>query len=169
MKRVYLLGATNEIITEVAHRLRERHPGLHVECADGYFTDDQAGERAARIRACGTDILFVGMGVPRQEYFLEEQWKQLEVGIAIGVGGSFDVLSGVRARAPFWVQRIAMEWLFRLIQEPGRLFSRYLTTNSQFVWLVLNALLGRNKGDIERPQPAALPDLEDEADSGKQA
>ena len=142
-RRVYLLGATEEIAAAVAQRLRERFGNLHIEYADGYFTKEQAPARADRIRASGADILFVGMGVPRQEAFIEEQWHRLGVGMAIGVGGSLDVLAGVRTRAPNWVQKIGMEWFFRLIQEPRRLFMRYLVTNSQFCWLILCALLKR--------------------------
>ena len=144
-RRVYLLGATREIVASAAQRLRERYSNLHVEYADGYFTKEEAPLRADNIRAGGADILFVGMGVPRQENFLEEQWHRLGVGMAIGVGGSFDVLAGLRAVAPVWVEKIGMEWFFRLIQEPRRLFTRYLVTNSQFVWLVLCALLKRDR------------------------
>jgi N-acetylglucosaminyldiphosphoundecaprenol N-acetyl-beta-D-mannosaminyltransferase len=144
-KRVYLLGATEEVVTKAVQRLRTRFANLHIEFADGYFTKDQAQVRADRIRASGAEILFVGMGVPRQEHFLEEQWDRLGVGIAIGVGGSFDVLAGLRRGAPRWVEKIGMEWLFRLIQEPRRLFRRYLVTNSQFVWLMMCALLKRDR------------------------
>ena len=144
-KRVYLLGATGETVAKAAQRLRERHANLQIEYADGYFTTDDAQARADLINASRTDILFVGMGVPRQENFLEEQWERLGVGMAIGVGGSFDVLAGLRMRAPTWVQNIGMEWLFRLLQEPRRLFKRYLITNSRFVWLLLCALLKRNR------------------------
>jgi N-acetylglucosaminyldiphosphoundecaprenol N-acetyl-beta-D-mannosaminyltransferase len=145
-KRVYLLGATKDIVTQLAQKLGERYPGLQVSFADGYFKKDQAVERADQVRASQADILFVGMGVPRQETFMEEQWDRLGVGMAIGVGGSFDVLAGLRARAPVWVQTIGMEWFFRLVQEPRRLFARYLVTNSQFVWLLLGALLKRTRG-----------------------
>jgi N-acetylglucosaminyldiphosphoundecaprenol N-acetyl-beta-D-mannosaminyltransferase len=144
-KRIYLLGATAEVVETLARRLRECHPTLSVEFADGYFTKDQSAQRADVIRAAGTDILFVAMGVPRQEVFIDEQWDRLGVRMAIGVGGSFDVLAGLRARAPSWVQRIGMEWFFRLIQEPRRLFVRYLVTNIQFVWLVA--------ADLVRPKP----------------
>lgn len=146
-KRIYLLGATTEIAARLAQRLRERHPTLQLDFADGYFDHGEAAQRADRVRAAGTDILFVGMGVPRQETFIEEQWARLGVGMAIGVGGSFDVLAGLRARAPGLVQKLGMEWLYRLAQEPRRLFKRYLVTNSQFVWLVLSALLGRKRTD----------------------
>src|SRR5436190_23470856 len=95
-KRVYLLGATHGIVAEAAKRLRARHAGLRIDYGDGYFATDEAAARAARVRATGAQILFVGMGVPRQERFLEEQWEALRVRVAIGVGGSFDVLAGVR-------------------------------------------------------------------------
>jgi N-acetylglucosaminyldiphosphoundecaprenol N-acetyl-beta-D-mannosaminyltransferase len=142
---VYLLGATEEIVSKVTQGLMQRFPGLRVQCADGYFTKEEASARADQISASGADILFVGMGVPRQEHFIEEQWDRLGVGMAIGIGGSFDVLSGLRARAPIWVQKIGMEWMFRLIQEPRRLFMRYLVTNSLFVWLVLSSLFKGNR------------------------
>jgi N-acetylglucosaminyldiphosphoundecaprenol N-acetyl-beta-D-mannosaminyltransferase len=144
-KGIYFLGATDSIITKVAQRQRKRFPNLRIQYADGYFTKDSAPLRAEQIRTSGADILFVGMGVPRQEHFIEEQWDHIGVAMAVGIGGSFDVLSGLRARAPIWVQKIGMEWLFRLIQEPRRLFKRYLVTNSQFVWLVLRALLKRDR------------------------
>ncbi len=143
-KRVYLLGSTDDVAAKVAERLRERFVNLRVEYADGYFTKAEAAARADRIRASGAAILFVGMGAPNQENFLEEQWARLGVGMAIGVGGSFDLLAGLRARAPTWAQRGGMEWFVRLIQEPRRLLMRYLVTNSQFAWLVLCRLL---KGD----------------------
>jgi N-acetylglucosaminyldiphosphoundecaprenol N-acetyl-beta-D-mannosaminyltransferase len=143
-RRVYLLGATENIVAKTAQRLRERCANLKIEYADGYFTKEESPERANRIRASCTDILFVGMGVPRQENFLEEQWERLGVGMAIGVGGSLDVLAGLRVRAPRWVQKIGMEWLFRLVQEPRRLFRRYLVTNGQFAWLIFRALLRRD-------------------------
>jgi N-acetylglucosaminyldiphosphoundecaprenol N-acetyl-beta-D-mannosaminyltransferase len=140
-RRVYLLGAAEEVVARVAQRLRTRHAALLLDYADGYFAPEEAPGRAARVRAAGADILFVGMGVPRQDRFVEEQWERLGVGVAIGVGGSFDVLAGLRARAPTWVQKIGMEWFFRLIQEPRRLFHRYRVTNSQFLWLALCELL----------------------------
>jgi N-acetylglucosaminyldiphosphoundecaprenol N-acetyl-beta-D-mannosaminyltransferase len=142
-RRLYLLGATAPIVAEVARRLRERHPALALDFADGYFGAAEAAERADRVRAAGADILFVAMGVPRQERFIEEQWERFGVSVAIGIGGSLDVLAGLRLRAPRWMQRAGLEWLFRLAQEPRRLFARYLATNTRFAWLVLCALLRR--------------------------
>lgn len=148
-KKVFLLGATDDIVTKVAARLRERNPALDISFSNGYFSKDEASVRADLVGQSGADILFVAMGVPRQEHFIEEQWERLQVGMAIGVGGTFDVLAGLRTRAPAWVQNIGMEWLFRLLQEPRRLFVRYLTTNSRFLWLVLRALTGHGSTNKE--------------------
>jgi N-acetylglucosaminyldiphosphoundecaprenol N-acetyl-beta-D-mannosaminyltransferase len=145
-KKIYLLGATDDVASGAVQQLRSRHPGLNVEWANGYFSNTEACARADQIRASGADILFVAMGVPRQEHFIEDQWERLGVGMAIGVGGSLDVLSGLRRRAPAWVQQVGMEWLFRLVQEPRRLLVRYATTNSQFLWLAVRALLRKKFG-----------------------
>lgn len=139
-KRVFLLGAKHATVEKLASMLRARHHNLHIDFADGYFARDESEARVALINSSGADILFVGMGVPLQEYFLAEQWERLNVGLAIAVGGSFEVLAGQRLRAPRWVQNVGMEWLFRLVQEPRRLFSRYLVTNTQFLWFLLDAL-----------------------------
>lgn len=146
---VYLLGATQDIVSRVAQRLQRANPTLKLTFADGYFGAAEAPARAAAIAQSGAQILLVGMGVPRQEQFIEEQWDALGVaggavggiGMAIGVGGSFDVLAGLRQRAPVWVQKIGMEWFYRLIQEPRRLFKRYLVTNSQFLVLIVTCWL----------------------------
>jgi N-acetylglucosaminyldiphosphoundecaprenol N-acetyl-beta-D-mannosaminyltransferase len=117
--------------------LHSRHPGLDVRgWADGYFDADQAQARARAVAESGAELLFVAMGVPRQEYFIEEQWEHLGARIVIGVGGSFDVIAGLRKRAPVLIQRAGLEWAYRLAQEPRRLFRRYLVTNSQFLALM---------------------------------
>ncbi len=141
---VYLLGAKRDVVEQVAASLREQIPGVVISGVDdGYFGDDAAEARAKAVRDSGAKILFVAMGVPRQERFLDEQWDALGVSLAIGVGGSFDVLAGLRARAPDVVQKVGMEWAFRLAQEPRRLAKRYLVTNSQFIYHVGRALVSR--------------------------
>ncbi len=142
--RIGLLGAKRPIVSSVSDRLEERWPSLQITyVGDGFFPPEGAAARARAIREAGVDILFVGMGVPRQERFMDEQWDELGVSIAIGVGGSFDVIAGLRARAPVLIQRTSMEWAFRLAQEPRRLWKRYLLTNSQFL-LLLGRQLMRN-------------------------
>lgn len=134
---VYLLGARQHVVEGVANRLRERYPGLRISgYDDGYFQSEGAEARSDAVRNSGAKILIVAMGVPRQEHFIEEQWERLGVNFAIGVGGSFDVLAGLRKRAPVFLQRIGLEWAYRLYQEPRRLFHRYLTTNSRFIFLM---------------------------------
>ncbi len=141
---VYLLGASRTVVDTVAARLTERHPGLILSGVDdGYFTPAEANARARAVADSGAKILVVGMGVPRQEIFIEEQWERLGVPFAIGVGGSFDVLAGLRMRAPEIVQRVGLEWLFRLLQEPRRLGKRYLVTNAQFCALISRELVKR--------------------------
>lgn len=139
---VGLLGAKPAVVDQARERLRELCPRLTVAyTGDGYFGPDEAPARAAAIREAGVDVLFVGMGVPRQERFIAEQWEQLGVKMAIGVGGSFEVMAGRVARAPVLLQRLGLEWAFRLIQEPRRLWRRYLVTNTQFLGLVARQLL----------------------------
>jgi N-acetylglucosaminyldiphosphoundecaprenol N-acetyl-beta-D-mannosaminyltransferase len=139
---VYLLGATAETVRATADVLRARHPGLDLRgVADGYFGPEQAADRARAVAESGAELLFVAMGVPRQEHFIEEQWERLGARVVIGVGGSFDVVAGLRKRAPPFVQRVGLEWAYRLAQEPRRLFKRYLVTNSQFLGLMSRELV----------------------------
>jgi len=142
--RVGLLGATADVVEAAATRLRRSHPGLDLCGAfQGYFSPEEAPQMAHAVRACRAQILFVGMGVPRQEVFLEDHWDALGVPCAMGVGGSFDVIAGRQTRAPKLVQRAGLEWAFRLAQEPRRLFVRYLVTNTLFLVLLARALARR--------------------------
>ncbi|MDF5727359.1 MAG: WecB/TagA/CpsF family glycosyltransferase [Rhizonema sp. PD38] len=141
---IYLLGATSDAIKTAASNLQDKYPKLKIcGVANGYFSQAQASERVEAIRQSGAQILFVGMGVPRQEYFLEENWLELGVNLAIGVGGSFEIFAGTKKRAPLWMQEVGLEWLYRLLQEPGRLWKRYLVTNSRFIYELLRVLLSR--------------------------
>lgn len=135
--RVYFLGARAEVVTRVVAEATRRYPLLKVAgCQHGYFTDDEEPQIVRSIRESRPDILFVAMGSPRKEQWLARHLKALGVPFAMGVGGSFDVIAGVTKRAPPWVQRIGMEWFFRFLQEPGRLWRRYLITTPQFIFLV---------------------------------
>ena len=139
---IYLLGATEEVILATAKRLQAQYPRLRI-CGvnDGYFSLENAQDQVQSIRDSQAQILLVGMGVPRQEYFLDQYWADLGVNVAIGVGGSFDVIAGVKRRAPQYVQDLGLEWLYRLYQEPGRLWKRYLTTNTQFLFKLAQHIL----------------------------
>jgi N-acetylglucosaminyldiphosphoundecaprenol N-acetyl-beta-D-mannosaminyltransferase len=134
---VYFLGASDKTVRATADALRTRHPGLDVRgYANGYFGSAEAPARARAVAVSGAELLFVAMGVPLQEYFIEEQWEHLGARVVIGVGGSFDVIAGLRKRAPVFIQRAGLEWAYRVAQEPRRLFKRYLVTNSRFIGLM---------------------------------
>jgi N-acetylglucosaminyldiphosphoundecaprenol N-acetyl-beta-D-mannosaminyltransferase len=144
-KSVYLLGSTPPLVARAVETLRRCHPGLVVDGSHGHFQLAQSEELADAIRSRGVDLLFVGMGTPRQERYIEAQWDRLGVGVAIGVGGSIDVLAGARFRAHPWMRRAGLEWLVRMAQEPRRLTPRYLATNTMFCLMIGRTLLLRAK------------------------
>jgi N-acetylglucosaminyldiphosphoundecaprenol N-acetyl-beta-D-mannosaminyltransferase len=119
--RVYLLGASPEVNAKAAEVLQERHPRL-VLCGaqHGFFGPEAEGEILSGIRSAAPDILLVALGVPRQELWSRRHQAGLGVPVAIGVGGTLDVLAGKVQRAPRWMQRLNLEWLYRLYKEPWR-------------------------------------------------
>jgi N-acetylglucosaminyldiphosphoundecaprenol N-acetyl-beta-D-mannosaminyltransferase len=142
--RVYFLGARPEVLGEAVEKLHRRHARLQVAgYRDGYFSDAENDVVCAEIRAAEADVLFVAMSSPRKEYWLAENADKLGVPFVMGVGGALDVVAGTTRRAPLWAQRVGLEWLVRLLQEPRRLFGRYARTNSRFVWLVARELVRR--------------------------
>jgi N-acetylglucosaminyldiphosphoundecaprenol N-acetyl-beta-D-mannosaminyltransferase len=144
---VYILGARQEVLEGAVARLAEAHPRLRIAgYRNGYFDESEDPEVAAAIRASGADVLFVAISSPRKEYFLGRHGPGLGVPYVMGVGGAIDVVAGFTRRAPAWIQRIGLEWAFRLAQEPRRLFKRYLVTNVHFIALVLREALRRRAG-----------------------
>lgn len=140
--RVYLLGATDEVVQRVAHVVRTRYPGAEIVGArNGYFTEDEADAVASEIARSEADMLFLGMTSPKKEIFLGRYADVLGAPVMHGVGGSFDVMAGVTQRAPEAWQRSGLEWAYRLKQEPRRLWRRYLKTNTTFVALTLKELI----------------------------
>jgi N-acetylglucosaminyldiphosphoundecaprenol N-acetyl-beta-D-mannosaminyltransferase len=128
--RIFLLGASPEANAQAAERLRKRHPRL--EIAGGYSPPhrplDQMDheEIVCRVRAAEPDILFVSFGCPKQEQWISMHYRELGVPVCLGVGATIDFLAGRVPRAPLWMRRSGLEWTFRLLQEPRRLFRRYL-------------------------------------------
>jgi N-acetylglucosaminyldiphosphoundecaprenol N-acetyl-beta-D-mannosaminyltransferase len=151
----YILGARPEVLEQGVAAIRARHPRLRIAgYRDGYYADSDAEAVAAEIRAASPDMLFVAMSSPRKEYFLGEHGAGLGVPFVMGVGGAIDVLAGVTRRAPGWMQKAGLEWLYRLMQEPHRLLRRYAVTNALFVSLVLREAARRRLGGRVRPRPA---------------
>ncbi|MDN5345163.1 MAG: N-acetylglucosaminyldiphosphoundecaprenol N-acetyl-beta-D-mannosaminyltransferase [Clostridia bacterium] len=119
--RFYLYGAAPGVAAQAAAHLQREHPGLVVAgTSHGYLGPDAMPLLLAEIRAAQPHILLVGLGAPKQEYWIASYLEELQVPVAMGVGGSFDVLAGVARRAPAWVQRLNLEWLYRVVKEPKR-------------------------------------------------
>lgn len=138
--RPYFLGARQDVLDKAMHEVLCRHPQLKIAgWRNGYFAPQDEAKIVAEIRATGADCVFVGISSPIKEAFLNRHRNALGAPVQLGVGGAFDVLAGHVSRAPRWMQRIGLEWLFRLIQEPRRLTARYLTTNTRFLFLVVAA------------------------------
>ena len=134
--RVFLLGGRPDVVKRLCDRCESVYNCRVVGFADGYFSPAEERRRIAHIRRCCPDILFVGLGSPRQERWIYRNRAALNVPVCIGVGGSFDVLVGDKKRAPKWMQH-GLEWAYRLMQEPRRLWKRYLITNTVFLWQVV--------------------------------
>ncbi len=142
--RVYLLGATEAVLAAAVAEIGRRHPHLQIAGVHhGYFAADQAAGIVDAINSARTDCLFIAMSSPHKERFLSQHGPRLAVSLRMGIGGSLDVMSGRRRRAPGWVQHGGLEWLWRAGLEPRRLFWRYLSSNAAYAGLLLRALLAR--------------------------
>lgn len=137
---VYLLGAKAEIVKRAADALAEKYPRLRiVGYRDGYFRNDELDSVVSEVSATRPAIVFVGITSPKKERLIE-RFRELETtGAYVGVGGTFDVISGDIPRAPAWIQEANLEWLFRMVQEPGRLAKRYMVGNVRFMALLRKA------------------------------
>jgi N-acetylglucosaminyldiphosphoundecaprenol N-acetyl-beta-D-mannosaminyltransferase len=138
---VFLLGGRPDMANKTARNLSRRYPGLKiagVSCPDWGFEkhEDTLNPVLEQIAQAKPHILFAGLGAPKQELLIDEHIRPLNVPIAIGIGGSFEILSGSVERAPEWMQSSGLEWTFRFCQEPGRLWKRYLVGNAEFLWSV---------------------------------
>lgn len=119
--RIYFLGGAPGIAEKAKKIAEERYLGVQiVGTHNGFFSIEDESEIVNEIRRCQPDILLVALGVPRQEKWLEKYKKELNIPVAIGIGGTFDVMAGAVQRAPLWMQRYNLEWLFRLLSEPKR-------------------------------------------------
>ncbi|MGG5809420.1 WecB/TagA/CpsF family glycosyltransferase [Falsiroseomonas sp. CW058] len=143
--RVFFLGARPAVLERFLAHCRTAYPGLEVAGArDGYFGPEDHAAVVRQVAESGADMLFVAMPSPFKDIWCERYRDRLGVPLIMGVGGAFDVMAGVVRRAPVLMQRAGLEWAWRLMLEPRRLWRRYLAGNSRFVWLVLREALGRD-------------------------
>jgi N-acetylglucosaminyldiphosphoundecaprenol N-acetyl-beta-D-mannosaminyltransferase len=142
--RVYLLGAKEEVLRAAVRNLERQFPALRIVGArNGYFDVDAASDVVEDIRRAKPDILLLGMSTPLKERFAEKYLTAMGVPVTLAVGGMFDIAAGVAKFAPVVIRKLCLEWLYRLLQEPRRMWRRYLTTNFVFLWLVQKELVRR--------------------------
>jgi N-acetylglucosaminyldiphosphoundecaprenol N-acetyl-beta-D-mannosaminyltransferase len=136
--KIFFLGAKEEVVKKVVGVYGERYgKAIIAGYRNGYFNKEEEGDVARQIAESGASILFVAMSSPKKEIFLNTYKEVIRTPFIMGVGGSFDVVSGLVKRAPTWMQKTGLEWFYRVIQEPGRMWKRYLFGNSEFIYLVL--------------------------------
>lgn len=144
--RLYMLGASRDVVNKVVEVLTARYPSIQiVGWHDGYFKVSEDISVADDIAAKKPDVLFVAMSSPLKEIFVSRNLAKMNVPVSLGVGGSFDIIAGKCTLAPEWISRIGCEWLYRLVQEPRRMWKRYLVTNSKYLLLVGKELLRETK------------------------
>ncbi len=139
--RVFLLGARPSVLAAAEAAMVKRLPELHVVGRHhGYFKPEDEEAVVDAIVNANPDLLFVALETPAKELFLARHRARIAVPFIMGVGGTFDVMAGVKRRAPGVLQRVGLEWLYRLVQDPRRLAGRYVVGNSKFIWLVAREL-----------------------------
>ncbi|PFQ70647.1 glycosyltransferase [Bacillus cereus] len=135
---IYFFGAKEEVVKEVVKLYKHKYPSLKVAgYRNGYFKEEDNEEIVNDIKNSNADILFVAFSSPKKEYWLKNFCTEMEVPFQMGVGGSFDVVAGITKRAPRWMQKLGMEWFYRFMQEPKRMWKRYLLGNLKFVSYVV--------------------------------
>jgi N-acetylglucosaminyldiphosphoundecaprenol N-acetyl-beta-D-mannosaminyltransferase len=137
----YFYGNTDAVLSDLKEKLEEKYPGIQIvgSIAPPFreLTDQEDKEICKQISSSGADILWVGLGSPKQELWMYNHQGKIDVPVMIGVGAAFDFLSGNKPQAPRWIQRSGLEWFYRFLQEPRRLWKRYLLGYPRFVVLII--------------------------------
>ena len=142
--RVFLLGAREEVVSSVKLRYEQKYRGLTVVgYRNGYWKPEEEDAVVRQIADARADLLFVALSSPKKEQFLGQYQEQMKIPFAMGVGGTFDVAVGLVKRAPLWMQKSGLEWFYRFLQEPRRMFKRYFIDDMAFVWLFLKEAVRR--------------------------
>ena len=139
---IYLLGAKEHVLGQACAELTRHYPELTIAgCHHGYFSEAESAGLVEEVRASGAKLLFVAMPTPRKEYWLSANLMELGLPFCMGIGGTLDILAGSVRRAPSWMQRAGMEWVYRFWQEPRRMWRRYLAGNSRFILLTCQEMM----------------------------
>ena len=154
---IYFLGATEDVQRALMHMVRRDYPGLKVAgYHHGYFLKNKNEVVIEHIRRTKPDVLLVALGSPLQEYWIRENIGKLNVPVSIGVGGSFDVIAGLKKDAPKWIRKSGFEWLFRLIQDPKRYSKRHSKiVPFLFLKVLFEGILGIQRREPKQPAAEA--------------
>lgn len=132
---VFLLGATDAVLAKASSNIQSRHPGIRIAGShSGYFKPDDEAALCDKVAASGAMAVVIGMGTPRQELFVARNAGRLRVPLVLSMGGLLDFLGEKNRRAPMWMRNCGIEWVYRLLQEPGRMWRRYIIGNPVFLW-----------------------------------
>lgn len=141
---VYFFGAREEVLGKAIQAITGLYPKLIVSGKrNGYFTDKDIASIIEDMNNSKAKMLFVGFSSPMKEFWLKQHMPQINIPFCMGVGGSFDVAAGTTKRAPLWMQKLGLEWFYRFLQEPGRMWRRYLVGNMEFIKLTIKAKLSK--------------------------
>ncbi len=134
--KIYLFGAREEVVVKVKEIFEKKYPQLKiVGYRNGYFNEADEQQIIEDMHMSGADMMFVAFSSPKKEYWINKYLKEINIPFVMGVGGSFDVVAGVTKRAPMWMQEHGLEWFYRFVQEPRRMWKRYIIGNAKFVKL----------------------------------
>jgi N-acetylglucosaminyldiphosphoundecaprenol N-acetyl-beta-D-mannosaminyltransferase len=142
----FFLGAKEEVVRKLVEIYKNKYPNLKIAgYKNGYWEKNEEQEIGEYIKSCKPDILFVAISSPKKEQFLSKYLEYLNIPFSMGVGGSFDVVIGKTKRAPVWMQKYGLEWFYRFLQEPHRMFKRYFVDDSYFIYLFIKELYQKIK------------------------
>ena len=134
--KVFLFGAKEEVVTKVKAIYEQQYPNIQiVGYRNGYFTEKDEPQIVKQMRDSEADMMFVAFSSPKKEYWVSKYLNEINIPFVMGVGGSFDIVAGVTKRAPIWFQEHGLEWFYRFVQEPRRMWKRYIIGNARFVAL----------------------------------
>lgn len=146
----FFFGSSKDTLDRLLNNINIKYPralvvGSYSPPYKDVFSNEENEFFIRLMNESGTDIFWVGLGAPKQEVWMYENYKKLDHGVMIGIGAGFDYLAGNTKHAPEWMKNASLEWLYRLIQEPRRLWKRYLVANSLFIWYILLDFIGLKK------------------------
>lgn len=150
--KVFLYGSTKDVLDNLVDKIKLKYPGIVIAGAISppfrMLTETEKTEYIRQINESGAHFVLVALGCPKQEKWMAENYTSINA-VLLGLGGAFPVMAGIQKRSPVWMQRFALEWLYRLIQEPRRMFKRYLYTNTLFIWLLTKEIILQKLGKVK--------------------